>query len=238
MKYHQLKPAAQERARQWFKDSEAEMWGSDRAPDYYEDMATCLKFLGITVDMRTERWRNATTGKEGSREEYDFEWSGFWSQGDGLVFKGAWDAEHVDMTGLAEYAPVDETLRRIAIAMTAIMLAHPDGHAKITTVSNGPGLSSMHLESWSGAYEDDDGNISPELPEPHHDALQTQIAAACHWCYKQLEDNYEYDTGDEAAVEGIEANEYDFDRDGDRITCSRPRRQVVGATSCPVGVPA
>lgn len=223
MKYKQLSKAAKERARQWFKDSEAEMWGHDRAPDLYEDMATCLKFLGITVRQHTEFWKNSRTGKAGSILHYDFQWEGFWSQGDGLVFKGEWNAADVDMTGLAEYAPQDATLKRIAIQMTAIMLKYPSASARIVTINYGLGLPGMHLEeAWTGA-EPEDGDPGVPLDGDTGTLLKTQIIAAAHWCYKNLEDNYEYDTSDEAAVEGIEGNEYDFDRDGEVITRSRPK---------------
>ena len=72
------------------------------------------------------------------------------------------------------------------------------------------------------------------LAWPIEPMLNEMVSEAAHWCYKQLEDNYEYDTGDEAAESGIEANEYDFNREGERI--DRPARhagQRVGPTKCP-----
>jgi hypothetical protein len=209
MKYAELSDEAKERARDWYKETENQTWGTDRAPDLYEDLATCCSHLGITISERTRHWRNRTTGKEGSTLEYDIEWSGFWSQGDGLVIKGEWNAEDVDMDALQDHVQ-DDKLTAICAEMTALKLRWPQGQASITTVSAGPGLPYMALEETSTDPDEDDA----PLPEDDKKALKRLIERACDWCYRQLQDNYEYDTGDEAAGEAIEANEYEFDEDG------------------------
>jgi hypothetical protein len=150
------------------------------------------------------------------------------------VFKGSWAAADVDMAGLQGYASQDETLKRLCVIATALMLRWPESHADITTVSHGPGLGSMHIEEAFTGLEEDGFNDDPAMPNDDVDTLEEIVSGAAHWCYKQLEDNYEYDTGDEAAVEGIEANDYDFDREGERLIV----RQCVGGTKCPAGVTA
>lgn len=212
MKYEQLSDEAKAKAREWWKELEGQCWGSDRAPDYYEDMATCLSHLGIEVGTETERWRTRD-GKQHSRQRLAFQWSGFWSQGDGLVVEGRWRAENVDLDKLREHAPQDETLAAICIEMTVLKLRWPTLTAKITTVSHGPGLPGMSLEDVFTGQEDEDG--TPGWPgEQDTKTLKRLIERACKWCYDQLEANYEYDTSDEAAAEAIEANEYEFDEEG------------------------
>ena len=217
MKYAQLSKDAKERARQWWKDLEAQEWGQMRAPDLYEDMAECLKFLGITVSQTTRpggRYLDPKDPRGRAITEWDFEWSGFWSQGDGLVFKGEWNAKDVSLSGLKGYAPQDKVLERICVMAMALMLRWPEATADITTVSYGPGLPAMHTEDEFTGLDMAGMNDDPQLPGEDIATLRQIIADAAHWCYKQLEDNYESDTGDEAAEEGIEANDYDFDKDG------------------------
>lgn len=210
MKYTDLDDAAKAKAREWWKECEAHEWGHTRAPDLYEDMAKCLSFLGITVN-QSQRMARYVSGKTATVQEWDFEWSGFWSQGDGLVFRGSWRAENVDYAGLTAHAPQDEDLHEIGQQMLALMLKWPTARARITTVSCGPGLPGLSItDTYSTGDED-----GPELPNEDILALHKLVRRACKWCYDTLEANYEYDTSDEAAEEGIEANDYDFTREGE-----------------------
>lgn len=211
VKYERLNKAAKAKAREWWQRLEGETWGSDRAPDYYDDFIECLKHLGIEVKIETRHWRNITTGREGTKQEPAFHWSGFWSQGDGFVLEGEWTAEAVDLDKLQEHAPQDNVLTDICAEMTLLKLRWPVAQASITTVSAGPGLPYMRLDETT---TDPNGDDEP-LPEDDRRELKRLVERACDWCYRQLEANYEYDTGDEAAEEAIKANDYQFDRDGE-----------------------
>lgn len=207
--YDELDDSAKERARQWMRDCENQDWSS-RAEMYYDDMAVCLKFLGIDVDRTTERWTDSK-GKQRSHEKWDFEWSGFCSQGDGLVLRGAWAAERVDLAGLQQHAPQDTVLHQLGIEMTALMLRCPTGKADICTTNYGPGLPGLTLDN---ECVDSEGEIPMVADEVK--ALKRLIERACTWAYRQLESNYESDMSDEVIEESIKGNEYEFTEEGDR----------------------
>lgn len=203
MKYEDLDDDAKAKAREWWKQTESEMWGSDRAPDYYDDFITTLAMLGFEVDTkaRTVRYMNGT---ERTTQEPEFYWSGFWCQGDGFVFAARWKAEDVRLDRLMDEWPKDEVLHRIGAQMMVLVLRWPTLTANITTVSSGPGLPYMQV-----GFDDDD-----TVPADDERTLKELAKDLANWCYRQLEANYEYDCGDEAAKEAIEANEYEFDEDG------------------------
>ena len=61
--------------------------------------------------------------------------------------------------------------------------------------------------------EDDDGMATlPDL-EPVEDLMRD----FADWIYHQLREAYDYQMSDEACKEAIEANEYTFDEDGERL---------------------
>lgn len=213
MKYEELSEEAKAKAREWWKDLEEQDWASGRAPDLYEDMAKCLSFLGIEVECDRETHYRTLNGKrhEWERIEWGFEWSGFYSQGDGLVFKGGWCADKVDMDALADYAPQDAVLAKLCAEFTALKLRYPQGKADIFTVNYGPGLPAQDVGDIGGLDPEDDQVFAP--PEDA-DTLKALCRRAANWCYRQLEENYEYDTSDEAAAETITANGYEFDAEG------------------------
>lgn len=215
MKYEDLNDAAKEKAREWWKELEGETWGSDRAPDYYDDFITCLGFLGIEVKINTRviNGRKLDPREQRTVQEPAFQWSGFWSQGDGFVLEGVWRAREVNANGLMEYAPQDQVLHKLCLDAVTIMLREPLGVATITTVSAGPGLPYMRLGETGTDRFDNDGDELP-MDDDDQKAVKDLVERACDWCYDQLESNYEYDTGDEAAEEAIKANEYEFDEDG------------------------
>jgi hypothetical protein len=212
MKYAELSDEAKAKAREWWIDLEQQTWSSDRASDLYEDFDACMMPLGIYIHKDRVMHKRDTHTWETT--EYSIQWSGFWSQGDGLVIEGRWKAEEVDLNALEEHAR-DPVLTAICNEMTALKLKWPMAKAQITTVTSGPGLGYIVLgECWANpdampGFDDDD-----EMPEDDQKALRALIERACQWMYEQLELNYEHDTSDEAAAEAIEANDYDFDEEG------------------------
>lgn len=209
MKYEELSDEAKVTAREWWKELEAQDWGSSRASDLYEDFAICCSHLGITI--KQEGVKHVRGDRTWHSTEWGIYWSGFWSQGDGLVIDGTWQAEDVDLDALLTHAN-DDALTRICTEMTVLKLRWPQATATITTVSSGPGLGYLSLDTDSG-FETSDGTPG-WIGEEDTKALKRLIERACMWMYDQLEENYNYDTGDEAAEEAITANGYEFDEDG------------------------
>lgn len=207
--YGELSDEAKARAREWLRSQEDQDWSS-RARDYYENMATCLAFLGIEVGKRTESWQ-CLDGRQLKRQVWGFEWTGFNSPGDGLVLRGSWAAERVDLAGLQEHAPQDVFLHTNCQQMAALMLRHPTAHADINTSSSGASMPYITIDN-DGV--DPDGEIP--LPIEDRQTLRRLIKDACLWAYRQLEMNYESDMSDESIENMITANEYEFTEEGER----------------------
>lgn len=183
--YAELNDKAKEKARDWYRECVAQDWEPDLG-----DAATCLGFLGFTVD-------TDTSGR------IDIGYSIGYTQSDFANFAGNWKAEDVDMAGLQEYAPVDEKLKAMCVRAMTMLLTWPTSCGYIGREARGG-----TFVDW--ADERPDGGSNDEL----FDSLKGLAADACSWLYDQLRTEYEFRTSEEQLTEGIEANEYEFDEDG------------------------
>lgn len=194
-KYADLGERAQERAREWMRECIMQDWEPD-----YDDIQECLACLGFRVHQEDVK----TVGGK-TRQRPAISYSISWAQGDYASFAADWDADEIDPARLAEHAPQDETLRTACAQLTAIMLARPQAYAVVKGHDN----RAHEIDCFPGP--DEDGDITP-IEGPLHIVVND----LAHWMYTQMRDDLEYQTSDEALVETIEANEYDFDEDGRR----------------------
>lgn len=210
MKYAELDAAAKEWARGKRRES---LLSDDWWECVYEDAVICLGFLGFDATESVARGRASRTGDTVWVNRPTIQFSGFSSQGDGACFTGDWAAKRVDMAKLVEHAPEDKTLHNICAELSAIALQYPDMTAAVTRASS----------SYCHAYTMSLDSVECDTTEDHEWTLAMAAADAvllacarnaAHWIYKQLEEEYDCLTSDEAIVEGIEANEYDFDEAG------------------------
>ena len=148
-------------------------------------------------------------------------WSGFWSQGDGACFIGSWEPQWVEPENISDWLPEKDPERFGTFAQEQYALyklleaagadASDDdqtsflaGHAKLEHRSCYNHESSI---SYEFSYE----GWNPELEDEF-----------INWCkdlmrmiYKDLEEQYEWETSDEAVEETIAFNEYDFNEKGE-----------------------
>ena len=169
----------------------AMQWYREGAFDYewwdFEDATQIGKIIGIDIDK--------------------IFFSGFSSQGDGACFEGSYAYKVGSVKNLKEYAPTDKTLHQIAIDLSKAQRKYFYGlNANIK--QSGHYYHEMcteirvydDYESWT------DVDTENSIIEPLRDFMR--------WIYKQLESEYDYLNSDEAVKESIEANEYEFDEDG------------------------
>lgn len=185
-KYADLDERAQERAREWYSESVGQDWEPE-----LDGFVQCLGWLGFDVS--------------GDSIHYSISWS----QGDGAIFSGDWCAESMNLAALTENRP-DPTLMRIGAQLMVQFLRFPKSVVKIYERSSGPGLGYMYVEDHDTGTDPQEQNYDVELEQSVKD-LAKQLAG---WIYTEMRDDLEYQTSDEAVVEGIEANDYDFDEDG------------------------
>lgn len=184
-KYAELSDEAKERARNWYRDHalDYDWWDCT-----FEDVKQVAALMGIEIDQ--------------------IYFSGFWSQGDGACFTGTYAYRKGSLKAIREYAPLDETLHRIAADLAReqrrnfyqlqASVTHTGryNHEFSTTIAVG------HAED---SYRDI-GGAEDRITELLRDFMR--------WIYRQLEAEYDYLTSDEAVEEGITANEYEFDANG------------------------
>jgi hypothetical protein len=127
-------------------------------------------------------------------------YSGFGSQGDGACINGKYSYSKGALKRIKEYAPTDLVLHDIAERLQeAQRKAFYKIECKIKHSGNYCHAYSMHFDFYD-AYSND------EIIECFRDFTK--------WIYKQLENEYKYQTSDSEVAEAIEANGYEFTEKG------------------------
>ena len=213
-KFNELSDCAKEKARRWYRDGNT--CDEFFSESVYEDAAEIAELMGLDI-----RQRRVNTVGGGHRYKPAIYWSGFWNQGDGACCEGEWRAHKVKPGGVADYAPQDKELHRIAAELERLALLLPN--ASFTVKHRGH----YHHENctvfdFSGTVpEDDDGHALELSPEEQSkvDAAEDDLAEAARdfmrWIYRQLEKEYEWVNSDEVVDEILIANEYEFAEDGE-----------------------
>lgn len=195
--FEELDEKAKQKALQAYHDLNTDYYWWDFI---YDDFVTVCQYLGISVDKKS------------------IAFEGFYSQGDGSSFGAEVDfvklLDNIENETWREYAPKQEfgfTLPGIdkrvltLINNTKIALA-----ARIISRQRGYGvLTDLGLD-----YSDDTGK--------NHDLIYGELEKWLNgvaeilnaFLYRSLQNEYEYQTTDEAIAESIEANEYCFTVDG------------------------
>ena len=133
--------------------------------------------------------------------------SGFSSQGDGACFTGYYSYGKQSLEKVKDYAPQDEELYRIAKALQTAQ--RPCFYGLQARIEH-RGRYSHEYCTTIDVSTDDYYCLSESTDEDLQDALRDYM----RWMYRQIRAQYEYLTGEEAIVETIEANEYEFTEDG------------------------
>lgn len=122
-------------------------------------------------------------------------WRGFGSQGDGACWAGAVTYSTGCAAAAARECPQDAEIQRIARAWQDLQ------RRNFYQIRGSVSANDRYMRTSVGAYREDDAN---------------QIASDfADWVYRSLEKEYDYQMSDECVDEGIRANEYEFDEDGE-----------------------
>ena len=211
--YRELCPEAQAKVRDWFRTIESETFEPDVS---YEDFLMCAACLGIEIDKRDTKLSGGRV-----RQDPAIYWSGFASQGDGARFEGTYGAKDIPLGETAEsrikaHAPKDETLHNIALTLDSLqatykqrlvaLVKHHDSHYEHSHTAD--------ITCW---YDDpEDGSEPLEVTIEDEQCLKAALRRFMDWMYRQLEAEYEYRLSDEAVIESIELNDYEFTAKGER----------------------
>lgn len=207
-KYSELSADAQARARDWYRQIDAEsgdtFWSESVISDFQEALSAC----GFTCE--TAR---------GRKSEPAIYFEGFAHQGSGASFSASWRASRVNVAALKKDRPAqykdqhgalcvcqgNAELQVILDAALALQLLDNEAYGY---TSAGRGHSQIDNE-----YSTDNADAKECDAEDTFNELCGDLA---HYLYVQLEREYDYTQSDDAVAENIEANEYEFDADGKR----------------------
>jgi hypothetical protein len=198
-KFSELSDSAKERAREWYREGnlDYEWW------DFvYEDATTIAKILGIDLEQKPVKLMNGS-----QRWDPSIFFSGFWSQGDGACFEGTYRYAAGSVKAIKQHAPQDKKLHQIAerlyeaqrkcfYSLTATI--EHRGHYYHS------GCMSIDVDSDRDCKFDRDDIVQP-------------LRDFADWIYKSLESEHDYLTSDESVDDMMEANDYEFDEDGNRF---------------------
>lgn len=217
MKYADLDDKAKTKAREWMAGTAFN--DSCDWDHIYTDAVEVGALMGIQIASRA-----GTTHGGKTYTEPDINFSGFCSQGDGACYSGTLHTE--DMAGAVEKVKAeyqtDEVLHALALDAETIhgLIAV---HAMADALCPVDEVSDSFIECYVGMHITITGSdhrgfstkaTNANCPEDIDKLLDDFVDAFATWIYDQLEAEHDYQTSDEATVETIEANDYDFDEYG------------------------
>lgn len=160
----------------------------------YDDAKEIGKLLGIDIE--------------------DIYFSGFWSQGDGAQFVGSYCYERESVKKVRAYAPKDAELHEIAQGLYEVQRRH---FYKLQARVD-------HYGHYHHEMSTDIDVLYGDVVLPSNDGVTEDVTDCLRdfmrWIYRRLKEEYYYLTSEEAIIESIEANEYEFDEQGNFPPCS------------------
>ena len=199
--FDNLSDEAKEKARECYRAGGV---SDDWHEFVYDDFEAVCSVLGVTLDTYTVRLHGG-----GARQKPCIWFRGFSSQGDGACFQGMYRYEKAASRKIREYAPQDSELHAIADDLQGIQ--RRNFYQLVVMISHRGRYS--HEYSMQFVIERD----NPGYQEMTADAEETVTEALrdlARWIYRQLRQEYDYQTSDAVVDEILTINEYTFTDSG------------------------
>lgn len=200
----ELSDAAKEKARGWYRETGFDY---DWYDFVYDDFGRVCELLGIRLDTIPVRLFGG-----GMRRKPCIWFSGFWSQGDGACFEGAYSYARAASGKIRSHAPKDAELHRIADVLGAIQRRN---FYQLSARVSHRGRT-YHEYSMDIAVERDSPVAQAMTADAEGDVSEA-LRDLARWLYARLDDEYGHLTSDEAVDEMIRINAYSFTEDGIRF---------------------
>jgi len=200
----ELPEGAKDSARAWYREGG---FDHDWYDAVYEDFQRIAEILGIRLKTRTTR---LVGGR--ARQEPCIWFSGFWSQGDGAAWEGVYSYRKSAAAELHANAPKDKTLHRIAETLQAAQRHNfYQLRAEVTHWGN-------YYHAFTMAVSvSRDGPAAAEIIGDAESIVTDALRDLANWLYRQLEQEYDYLTSDEAVDEKLVVGGYTFTEEGRRF---------------------
>ncbi len=206
--FDELSDAAQERARDWFREGmDIGDWGAENV---LEDAARLGAIIGIDINTRPVKLMGG-----GTRQEPNVYWS-VGGRDNGCTFAGTYRYIKSSVAALEQEAPStyngqeqkgNTEINRIARELQGVQARN--FYQLTASTSHG---HSRNFTMDIDVDRSDDVNVSED------DTLTVRelLMDFASWIEQQLEAEYEYRMSNEVVDENIRANEYEFTEDGRR----------------------
>ena len=200
----ELPEVFKERARAWYREGG---FDHDWYDAVYEDFQHIAEILGIRLKTRGTRLSGGRT-----RQDPCIWFSGFWSQGDGAAWEGWYFYRKSAAAELLAYAPKDQTLHHIAETLQAAQRQNfYQLRAEVTYRGNYYHAFTMAVSVFR------ESTAAVEIVGDAESIVTDAMRDLANWLYRQLEQEYDYLTSDEAVDETLVANGYTFTEEGRRF---------------------
>jgi len=194
-KFEELSDKAKEKARDWYRSC----IDSNDFDTVIEDATRMAAILGIEIETHGVKLMGGSTRQD------PCVWWQLDGQGQGASFSGFYRYAKGSCKAIRSEASSDTELHRIADALFEAQKA--SGYQIETRITaRGAGY-------WNMCFSDRDGSIADD----RLDDVERALRDFAKWILKQLQTESDYLHSEENVDETIEANEYDFDVNGNRI---------------------
>lgn len=198
-KFHELSETAQQHALESLARIEAEDFDSECI---FDDAATIADLFGLDIRQTRITRRNGVHYYAPT-----IYYSGFCYQGDGACFEGTYSYKPGALKDVKGHAGRDKELHRIVKALQEVQRKN---FYQLTARCKHSGHY-YHSGCMSVDVERSDGK---EMTADAEETVEECLRDFADWIYMQLEQEYDYMTGEEACREAIEANDYEFTEKG------------------------
>ena len=200
----ELPEGVKDRARAWYREGG---FDHDWYDAVYEDFQRIADILGIRLKTRTTRLVGGRT-----RQDPCIWFSGFWSQGDGAAWEGVYSYRKSAAAELRAFAPKDKTLHRIAETLQAAQRQNfYQLRAEVTHRGNYYHAFTMAVSVTR------DSAPAVEITDHAETVVTDALRDLANWLYRQLEQEYEYQTSDDAVDEMLVVGGFTFTEEGRRF---------------------
>ena len=201
---NELSTSAAAEARAWYRRSVPdESWHEFIFVDFER---ICI-VLGIDLATHAVRLYGG-----GTRQEPRIWFSGFSSQGDGACFEGRYRYAKGGLRAIRAHAPQDTELHRIVDAFSEIQ--RRNFYQLEATVRH---EGRYYHEYTMAVAVERAGPTAQDMTSDAEEAITRLLRDLARWLYRQLEQEWDYQTSDTVIDEAITANDYSFTEDGERF---------------------
>lgn len=200
--FNELTDAAKEKAREWWRECEAQDFGAHG--ELTESFETAGRLLGIEFKQHEVRLMGG-----GTRSEPNIWWS-LHVQGSGASFAGRYSYAKGSVKAIRSEYPEDVELNRIAKELASLQKKYR--YSLTAVISTDSREVAVHKYS----MDVDLDNYGDGVKEEDAKALLELMRDFADWIYKGINEEYDYRMTEENVDDAIRANEYTFLGTGER----------------------